>query len=332
MTLKGNTKNDIRLMMMAAQLSQDGYTQVEIAMKLGIYASTVSRLLSRAREFIEVKYNFPGYEELEAKLVSHFKLIDALVVETGTDEHALEALGQAAARYFISNVEPNDRVALSCGETLLEMLKVLPTRRSLRLSISQLSIESDPLTIHQAPATLAGLLRAKSSPKSHVYGLQMPPLSFVKGHAIEFRRALSKSDIVKKLHDQALRSNVIFVGVGWPFSSGKDELHSFLRMAKEAVPDFEQIAKNLGVVGELNNQVFDNEGRNRTEEIFGVEGHIINLLSLDEIKQLASRRTECKVVLIATGERKSNAIRTALRSGMANIIITGRDDAKRLLS
>ena len=39
-----------------------------------------------------------------------------------------------------------------------------------------------------------------------------------------------------------------------------------------------------------------------------------------------------KVVLVATGEAKTAAIRSALQAGLGNVLITGREDAHRLLA
>jgi len=326
-----NPKNidEIRLMMIISKLHQEGLLQKDISNKLAINASTVSRLLKRARDYIKIEYEFPGYEKLEADLIYKYNLADAIVVETGEEKHSLEILGQAAARYFINKVEPNSHVALSCGETLLEMLKTLPTRRNLVLTISQLSIESDPETIHQSPSTLVGILKAKSSTKSYVYGLQLPPIGLAKDQDLKFRHALHKSDCIRMLHDEALKSDVVFVGIGTP-SFYRKEHQSFLKMATRAVPNFEQRAKKLGIIGELNNQIFDERGQNRTEEVTNLRDEIINLLSLDEIKEMAADHSKCKVVLVATGSQKTTAIKTALQHHMVNVIITTKSDAERL--
>jgi len=103
-------------------------------------------------------------------------------------------------------------------------------------------------------------------------------------------------------------------------------------MAEAATPrPFSHYVSELGLIGEINNQVYDRNGEDRTSEIPGFGEHVINILSLDDIKSLASDHASTKVVAVATGDRKITAIRVALQAGFANVLITGRADAIRLL-
>ena len=150
---------DLRLLLAAVHLSHEGITQVKIAEKLGISPSKVSRLLSRAPDFVELRYVVPENERLAVGLIQKFRLADAVVVETGSREQETRIVGQAAASYFRANVHDGTSVAISCGYTLLEFTMALP-RRLGRLGIHQMSVEGDPTEVQQAPSTLVGLLRA----------------------------------------------------------------------------------------------------------------------------------------------------------------------------
>ncbi len=274
------------------------------------------RTLSEAVDIIRAK-----------KLINHFSLADALVVQLRSGEMAKQAIGRVAARYFFNNVKNMNSVALSCGDTILSMLEHLPYQPHLQLVINQLSIEGDPSMIHQAPATLVGLLRAKSSPKSKVFGLQLPPRNMFK---IPYKVEQDEFNprLIKKLWAEARCSEYAFLGVG----SAASDSASFWAMAQSATEGrFSKIAKKIGIIGEINNQVFNENGEDCSHLIPGFDSHVVNILKLTDLKSMAKDRSKQKVVLVATGESKTKALRTALKYGFANVIITSREDADRLL-
>jgi DNA-binding transcriptional regulator LsrR (DeoR family) len=88
--------------------------------------------------------------------------------------------------------------------------------------------------------------------------------------------------------------------------------------------------RQLGVVGEINYQPFDAEGRivNRPElrvlsrRILSVEGDRLQALS---------RRRDRRVIAIAGGRAKVDALRGALRGRFLNVLVTDADAATALL-
>ena len=269
----------------------------------------------------------PIDEERQARLISRFSLADAVVVQTTSFENRKQTVGRAAARFFVSNVMTGSSVALSCGDTILSMLESLPYQSHRRFIIHQLSVEGDPTTIHQAPATLVGLLRGKCSPQSRVYGLQLPPLDMSPLSA-RLREELAESRFLMKLRSKVLRSDYVFIGVG---SADKNSA-SFWAVAHAATGGkFSKYVKRMGIVGEINNQVFDEFGKDCTDGVPGLLKHLVNILTLDDIKNMAGDYPKHKVVMVATGPEKTRGMRVALQTGLANVLITGREDADRIL-
>jgi DNA-binding transcriptional regulator LsrR (DeoR family) len=312
-----------------AHLYFEGRKQKDIAEQLQLTPSAVSRYLAQARGFMEFSYTIPGDEPLEAKLIHRYGLIDAVVVEaTSAPEHARSIVGQAAARYFLGNVTNGDGVAFSCGETLLEMVKAIPSRRSLSLELSQLSIEGDPKAIHQAPSTLIGLLRAKLSDESHAFGIQLPPTGTVVDDQL-FRKRLLGSELMGTMHKQVCASRFIFIGVA-PVEGGNVGASSFMAIADKRLQSAIELGiQDLGIVGEINNRLFDRDGRDCTDKIAGLSSYFLNVINLDQLRNLAKGGTQ--LVLVATGLSKALAIRVALSSGLANVVVTDREVANRLL-
>jgi dCMP deaminase len=267
-------------------------------------------------------------EEREAKLTKRFSLRGAVVVQTNTFDVPRHTVGRAAARFFAGDIKSGRSVALSCGDTTLSMLEFLPYLPHLRLTIHQLSVEGDPTTIHQAPATLAGLLRGKCSPQSRVFGLQLPPLGLTTS-SDRLREEVANGEFLADLRSKVRRSDYVFIGVG---SAGPKSI-SFWAIAQAATRGrFSRFVKRLGIVGEINNQVFDKSGKDFTDRIPGLSKYVVNVLTLDDIKTMAANYPKQKVVMVATGEEKTDAMRVALQNGFANVLITGSDDADRLLA
>jgi DNA-binding transcriptional regulator LsrR (DeoR family) len=270
----------------------------------------------------------PVDEERAKRLISRFSLADAVVVQVGSYEQAKHAVARVAARYFVSNVRSGSSVGLSCGDTVLSMLQSLPNLPTLKLTIHQLSIENDPAMIHQAPATLVGLLRSRCSPKSRVFGLQLPPLNLVPSSS-KLREELGQTKILKKMMRDARGSDYIFLGLG---STGPDST-SFWAMAQAATGGkFSRFVKKLGIVGEINNQVFNRSGEDCTHLIPGFDKNVVNIATLADIRKMARKPAEHRVVMVATGPTKTQGMRVALEAGLANVLITGREDADQLLA
>jgi len=182
--------------------------------------------------------------------------------------------------------------------------------------------------IHQAPATLVGLLRAKSSAESRILGLHLPPRDLLVSSSL-LRRELLRPGFLAELRREACHSDYVFIGVG---SAGPDSA-SFWTTAQTATRGkFGGFVRKFGIAGEINNQVFDGSGKDCTHLIPEFDKHVVNVLTLRDIRRMAGKPDKHKVVMVATGESKVKAMRVALSTGLANVLITGRDDADRLLA
>ena len=322
---------NIKHILAAVQLMHKGVRQRDIAKTLGVSPATVCRLLASAGQFTEVRYKIPVSSNLQAMLMAEYNLADAAVVELGLPEFATDVLGQAAATYFMENIHDGSGVALSCGETLLKMLQSLPNLPDLKLEISQLSIEGDTAAIHQAPSTLVGLLKAKVNRDSCVRGLQLPPLNIVQGD-VQFRDAIRTSPFVANMRAQAKRARYVFIGIGTPLPHNDEWTGCFHQIVRN-IPRYAERVRDLRIVGEVNNQLYDTRGRDGTGEFEQLSAHFINILSLADLRE-ASRNAKGgrRVIAVATGRHKVEAIRAALKGGLVNVLITGKDDAEALLA
>ena len=125
--------DDIRLIVKIAQLYyEQDMTQAQIARELGIYRTTISRLLKRGREqgIVTIAINYDYHENLwlELQLKHKFALKEAVVV-SGHDEEEdtqLTVMGLHGAQLLDRLLEPGDIVGFSWGRAVRALVENLP--------------------------------------------------------------------------------------------------------------------------------------------------------------------------------------------------------------
>lgn len=113
----------------------DGWTQQEIAKKLNVSRPVISKLLQKAKDVgiveVYIKDESIHTVELEKQLETTFQLTDAVVVPSvGTmSEMVKRAVGQAGAYYLSKNMKGAEKIGISWGTTLAELVKEYPFER-----------------------------------------------------------------------------------------------------------------------------------------------------------------------------------------------------------
>ncbi len=107
-------------------------TQSEISKVLGIYRTTISRLLKRVREegIVTITINDVDADQfsLERELCSRFGLQEAIVVAADPDqpgELKRKAMGQACATWLQQRVKTKDVIGFSWGSSLAAVVEAL---------------------------------------------------------------------------------------------------------------------------------------------------------------------------------------------------------------
>ena len=305
---------------------RQGQSQKDIARALGVSAATVSRLLQRAMDegLVRVELDLPRREHLEAGLVQQFGLRDAVVVAAGGRGDVKEELGTAAAAYFEKIAANGRRVGLSCGFTLYQTIRHLHERRFRDLILYPLSGESTLELVDLFPNTLVGMMAAKYRPHVSAYALPVQHLLSLREIERERRRLLRDPE-VRRIYEAAQDVDIALVGIG---VIGEDT-PGFCSLAESYGVSVKRL-RQLGVVGEINYQPFDHEGRivDRPElralmrRVLSVEGDRLQALS---------RRDDRHVVAIAGGRSKLEAVRGAVAGKFMNVLVTDGDVAAALL-
>ncbi|NKF30593.1 sugar-binding transcriptional regulator [Pseudomonas sp. BGM005] len=296
---------------------EEGLKQSEISQQLDLSQSFVSRALSRALKegIIKISVLRPlhFHLDLERELQKKYSIRQVIVVEpTGIGDDALkQAIGSAAAHYIETTVTEKDRIGISSwSSTIRAMVGYMHnSKQKGATEVVQLlggvgnkgAFEATLLT--QQLATLFGcpsyLLPSQSIEQS-----------------VESRHRILQLDEVREVVDRFSNLTVALVGIGelepsqLLRNSGNYHTQSMLKLLAER-----------GAVGDICLRYYDAQGRPVLDESEEV------VVSID-LKQLHSID---RVIGLAGGERKANAIRGALRGGFLDVLITDLATAQSLM-
>jgi DNA-binding transcriptional regulator LsrR (DeoR family) len=318
---------ELRQMVQCLELYyRQGRSQKDIATALGVSAATVSRLLKRAFDdgLVRVELDLPRTPELETALAQRFGLRDAVVVAAGGRGDVREELGTAAAAYFEKIASHGMRVGLSCGSTLYHTVRALRERRFRDLVLYPLSGESTLKLVDIFPNTLVGMMAAKYRPHVTAFALPVQHLQSLREIERERRRLLRDPEI-RRIYEAAQAVDIALAGIGVV----ADETPGFCSLAESYGVSVGRL-RQLGVVGEINYQPFDGDGRIVDQAELRALSR--RLLSVDGGRlQALSRRDDRWVVAVAGGRAKVEAVRGALRGRFMNVLVTDQDCATGVL-
>jgi len=306
---------------------RQGQSQKDIAQTLGVSAATVSRLLKRAYDdgFVRVELDLPRTQALETALVQRYGLRDAVVVTSGGRGDIREELGVAAAAYFEKIATHGMRIGLSCGFTLYQTVHALRERRLRDLVLYPLSGESTLKLVDISPNTLVGMAAAKYRPHVTAYALPVQHLQSAR-QLLRERRRLLRDPEIRRIYTGAQEVDIALAGIGLI----GDQTPGFCALAESYGVTVKRL-RQLGVVGEINYQPFDADGRviDRPE----LRALVQRVLAVDGPHlQSLSRREDRWVIAVAGGAGKLEAVRGALRGRFMNVLVTDQDVAAALLA
>jgi deoxyribonucleoside regulator len=300
--------------------------QREIAQQLNISPSKVSRLLKRAYEegIVRVHVTLPPIPRLAAALIEQYGLRDAVVIPTGQMSDLKEDLGIAAARYFEKIAGNGVKVGLSCGSTLYYMIKHLREGLIKDLRIYPLSAESTLQLVDLFPNTLVGMMAAKYRPDVTAYALHAQLIGPLEGVDRERQILLTRPEI-RKIYEEAHEVDVAVVGIG----AVGEETPGFCSIA-EYYGISPQKLKAMKVVGEINYQPFDGEGRIvRQAELETLTKRVI-AVAAERLREMTRQHGKL-VIAVAGGGYKFEAIHGALAGQLCNVLITDEEVAQALV-
>jgi deoxyribonucleoside regulator len=304
-----------RLIIDAARLYYDSdFSQQEIANKLGISRPTVSRLLQQAKELgyvrIEIIDPLEDNHDLAKELKKKYNLQSVEVCYSPIDDYSevTQIITKKAADVLGDFVHDGDIVGVTWGTTMYHIAKKLEKKSVKGVEVIQLNGGiSYSKTNTYASETVNMFAEAFNTIPRYL------PLPVIFDNP-QVKQMVESDRHIERLIELGKQSNIGIFTVG---TVKKDAL--LFRVGyfnEEEEQDIQTYA-----VGDICSRFFDKKGQ--------IYSNLLNSrtigIELDEL------RNKEKSILVAGGEKKTDAIHGALVGKYANILITDQFTAKRLL-
>ncbi len=310
--------NELRLIARVAQMYHvEGERQAVIARHLRVSQTTVSRMLKRAQVegIVRTTIVSPSgiYAELEAGLRERFNLAEAIVVECSEDRDGaiMARIGEAAAHYFEATLQNDEVVGVSSwSETILKMVDNVHPMRSgkARYVVQTLGGMGNPAVQTHATQLTTRLARLTGGEPRL---LSAPGVT----QSREAKLVLLSDPYIRETTDLFGKVTLAIVGIGAVEPSGmlarSGNVFSESELAEVA---------EAGGVGDISLRFFDRDGRPVKTPL---DDRVIGM-PLEELAGID------RVIALAGGRSKTEAIRGALMTGAVDVLITDKFTAERL--
>lgn len=294
-------------------------TQQEIAERLGISRSTVSRHLDKARRLgmvrIQVISDAADLNDLAWELETRFRLRRAFVAPSSEDEpeHTVKRnMGITAASCIPRFIGHNDIVGVAWGSTLYEAfenLKNTSLDKTLQVKVVQLVGAVGEMVNNTHANEVARSAAAAFG--GDWYLLPAPGVCAGKSARDMFFHEPS----VKRVIDMGKRANVAIVSVG--------VCHPSSIMVSSGYVTSQEISllREHGAIGDTCCRFYDAQGRPVKSDI---DNRTLGI-PLDELRKVPLK------IVIAGGLMKARALVGAIKGGYCDILITDRIAAVEML-
>lgn len=313
--------DELRLMAKVARMyHEQDVRQPEIAERLHLSQSTISRLLRRAEreQIVRITVGAPrgAYPQLEEALQERYHLTEVIVVDCLEDDEALimRDLGGAAAFYLETTIRPGDVIGVASYASLLGMVDAMhprpaPAADAAGIRVVQLSggVGNPSAEAHATQLTrrLAHLVRGEA--------VFLPAPGLAASPAA--RQVFLEDGFVRAALHAFDQVSLALVGIGSiAMRSPTGFLSSF-------TPAEQTMLADLGAIGFTCHRFFDADG---APVVSALEERTI-AMTHQQLQRVP------RTVGISGGSRRLAAIRGALAGGWVNILITDRFTGERLL-
>ena len=312
------TKEEMRLLSKVGKLYyEEGLTQNEIVDRLQLSRAKISRLLQAARDRGVVQIMVispPGiYPDLEMQIETRYQLKEAIVVEVTepeSSESVSRELGVAAANYLQRVICEDETLGVSWGTTLSHLAASLQPNNFPEAQVVQLlgGLGAPEAEVHATDICrrMARMLGCRLT--------LMPSPGIVDRQ--EIKDIILSDSHVQKAFDSFKDLSTVFLGIGAP-----NDQSVMLRSGTILTQKDLQELLECGAVGDIALRFFDKFGQPVRSEL---DSRVIGI-GLDQLCKVD------RVVGVAGGAHKVEAILGALRGKLVNVLITDQVTARRLL-
>ena len=282
-------------------------TQQQISERLGVSRMRVVKLLDRARRTGVIRFHLregsAQRTDLEKHLMDAYGLTDAFIVPAAEDSSRCNAnIAEAASMYLAERIRRDTVINIGYGDTLNRVLNNLA------------ALAEEPITCVSLTGGVSPYLpdiRA-SAFNAHLRLIPAPLLA----STAEMAQAMLREESIAGIFRMIPLSEVTVVGIG-----SMDENATIFRTGVLNENDLAYL-KMRGAVGDLLSHFLTRDG-NLVDS--PVEGRLIGT-------PLETLRSLNRVVGVAAGTVKAEAIRAALVGGYLDILVTDDRTAIKILS
>lgn len=294
-------------------------SQTDIAKQFGISQATVSRLLKLAQDLgivrIVVKKPIESYFYLEDKLKEIYALKEVVVTRGVKQNEAqtIQNIAQAAAFFLETEIKNDDIIGIACWSEVLyyTISYMVPFNNTTNCEIVQIlgGIGDPSAEMHafQLTKRLAQLLNGK------MFLLPAPALV----SSSDARNILFNDPSIKETIAKFNKLTLVITGIGALQPSQLLQKSGNIFKEEEL-----NLLKEKGAIGEICLHFYDKEGK----PIEGEMDERVIGISISQLKRVG------RVIGIAGGERKHEAILGALKGRLVNILITDHLTAEFLIN
>jgi len=294
----------------------EGLGQSDIALKIGVTRSMVSRMLTEAKlqGIVEIRVvrPFRSDHELEEAIRQKFEIefVNVVSIEDPKPDKLVKFLGRAAAEVLRKQLRPHMSIGVAWGTAVSATVDAFQVMREPTIKVVQLvgaqgarMVEYDGHMIVQQLAEKLG---------GEGYYINAPYLC----PTPEIAQSLRETMGIKETIDMGKEVDVALLGIG----TTETEYSSLYLSGFFSEKEIKVIRKN-GVVGDIASNYFTTDGKPYTDEFLD---RTITI-KIEDLQQIPIR------IGIAGGSAKVNAIKGALKSKLINYFVTDNLTAKMLV-
>lgn len=290
----------------------EGKSQAEIAEATGIYRTSISRMLEKARDDGIVSIQITGFDtslfELEESFKKRFNLASVVLVQEShkeTNEEHFRNVASAAASHLRQLISAGDTIGLSWGSTLSEVVNQFETKAVKDVSIYPLS--GGPSHLHRDHQVNSLVYRLAHN----LHG---------KGHYIR-QTAIQEQDSLPISSFGEIASaweilDIAIIGIGAKADKPVNSQWRDLLSQSDIIG-----LRKAGAVGEICCRFYDDKGQPVNSAL---QERTIGI-PLDTLKKVPKR------MAVAIGLEKAAAILAAVKAGYCNHLVTDKKTMEQML-
>ncbi len=292
----------------------EGLTQLNIANKLNISRTKVSRYLTLARKegIAEIKINYPvkDFSSLEYQIEKKYRISECIIAGTfESNEVTIEAMSGSLNNLLSRILKDGSHIGIGWGGSLREMSKYINVMEKSDIKvipmIGGLGKTGTGVHTNSVAKNIADRMNGIS------YMIHSPAVLDNR----EAKEIVEKDSNVSEIMEMSSKIDTAIIGIS---DLGMDS--TLIKTDSFTSEDYKYL-ESLGVVGDVNLIFIDENGNHVPNKI---DDRIVRV-PLEGLKKIAH------VIGVAFGKRKLKVLLGALRSQIINVLFTDEETAIEII-